>query len=109
MAKLVSTARPLKFEGGTAGVRQTPSLAAISCSANTSIALGALHTFLDPLIRVHADRRVHAFGRIAHNFDDLRFPALLVEAIGTVRRLGDALVAITERHLHVAGRTFEFD
>src|SRR3974390_1796935 len=81
----------------------------MSFGARTSLTLRALHALLDPLIRVHTGRRVHTFRWVAHNVDDLRFPALLVEAIGAVRRFGDALVAITERHLHVAGRTFEFD
>src|SRR3974377_375712 len=80
MAKLVSTSRPLNFEGGTAGLGRRPP---------------------PPRCRVVRGHQLH--------FAHFSCPALLVEAIRAVRRFGYALVAITERHLHAAGRTFKFD
>src|ERR1039458_5301659 len=86
-----------------------PSPAAMSFSASASITLCALHSLADPLIRIHARGRIHALGREADDVDDLGLFLLLVEAIGAVSRLGDALMAVTDRHLHMAGRAFELD
>src|SRR3569833_4477542 len=72
-------------------------------TAKRLVALRALHAFADPLLGVDAYGRVHALGRIAHDVIDLRLLGLLVEAIGAVGGLGDALVAVAERPLHVAG------
>src|SRR6185437_8687763 len=66
-----------------------------------SIAFRALHALGDPLLGLDARRRIHAFGRIAHDVGDLRLLRLLVVVIGAVGGLADALMAVAERQLYV--------
>src|SRR5690348_12968976 len=73
------------------------------------IALRALHAVGDQLVRVDAFRRLHAFRRISYDVDDLRLLLLLVESVGAVGGLGDALMAVAARKLDVAGRPLELD
>ena len=58
---------------------------------------------------VLSGRRVHALGRIAHDVDDFGLVLLLVEAVGAVGGVLDALVAVAERHLHRAARAVVLD
>src|SRR3954471_3587787 len=64
-------------------------------------ALRALHAVLDPVVGIDAGRRVHAFGGETHDVDDFRRVLLLVEAIGAIGRLGDALMAVADGELDV--------
>src|SRR4051812_43994822 len=73
------------------------------------IALRALHAILDPVVGGDAGRRVHALGREAHDVDHFRLVLLLVEAVGPVCGLLDALVAVAERELDRAARRFVRD
>src|SRR3954451_18823056 len=73
------------------------------------IALRAFHPILDPVVGGDAGRRVHALGREAHDVDHFRLVLLLVEAVGPVRGLLDALVAVAEREFDRAARLFVRD
>src|SRR5438067_758806 len=66
-----------------------------------SPALRALHAALDPLDALDALGRVDAFGRVADDVDDGRLALLLVELVDAVGGLGDRLMALAERQLHL--------
>src|SRR5215212_3738982 len=61
-----------------------------------SLALGALHAFLDPIVGIDAGRWVYTFGGEANDIHDLRLVLLFVEAVGAVSRLRDSLMTITD-------------
>src|SRR5579871_3317592 len=69
-----------------------------------SIALRALHPFLDPVVGRYVRRRVHAIRREADDVDDLRRLGLLVVFESAVSGLLDALVAVADGELHATAR-----
>src|SRR5262249_42683316 len=73
-------------------------------SAHSVALCAGLHPVLDPVLRGLVGRRIHAFGGIADDVDDLRRVLLLVELVGAVGRLLDALMAVAERELDLAVR-----
>src|SRR5215813_12503367 len=73
------------------------------------LAFSTLHAALDPIVGIDAGRRVHALGGKAHDIDNLRLILLLVEAVGAVSRLGDALVSIADGKLDRARWPLELD
>src|ERR1700752_314756 len=74
-----------------------------------SSARRTFHAVLDPVIGIEACRRVHALGGKAHDVDDFGLVLLLVEAIGAVSRLRDALVPVADGELDPPRGAFEFD
>src|SRR5260370_36129840 len=67
----------------------------IECSS----ALCSFHAVLDPIFGINAGRRVHALGGETHDIDDLGLVLLLIEPIGAVSRLRDALVSVADGEL----------
>src|SRR5215467_11143438 len=74
-----------------------------------SVALGALHSALQPGLRVDIRGRVHALGRIAYDVNDLRPPLRFVEAVGAIGDVRDALVALADRQADGGARSLEFE
>src|SRR5215467_7650398 len=73
-----------------------------------SVALGALHSALQPGLRVDICGRVHALGRIAYDVNDLRPPLRFVEAVGAIGDVRDALVALADRQADRGAWSLEF-
>src|SRR5262245_10838621 len=79
----------------------------ISCT--WSVAFGALHSALQPGLGVDVRGRVHAFGRIAYDVNDLGPTLGLVEAVGAIGDVRDALVALADRQANRGARRLEFE
>src|ERR1700691_4165526 len=105
MAKAVST-ETSRLENRPSRGRRLPRDDRLTgcCSA-----LRAFHAVLDPVMGRDACRRVHALGGKAHDVDDFGLILLLVEVIGAVSRLHDALVSVADGELDHACGAFELD
>src|SRR5690606_3173174 len=86
---------------------RTSAIASLPKEAIHSVALGALHAALEPLLGGDAVRRIHALGGVAHDVHDLGTIGFLVELEDAISRFGDALVAIGTRHRDPRARTVE--
>src|SRR5882757_4577370 len=95
MAKAVNTASSRQGNRAAQECLSPPDERRAGCSS----ALRAFHAVLDPVVGIDAGRRVHAFGGKAHDIDDLGLVLLLVEPIGAVSRLRDALVSVADGEL----------
>src|SRR4051812_26342002 len=78
-------------------------------SRSVRAVLRALHAVLDPVGTLHAVGRVHAFRRVVDDVGDRRRAGRLVELIGAVRGLLDALVALAERHVDLDAERLVFE
>src|SRR6266571_1414846 len=72
-------------------------------------AFRALHPAFEPGGGIRVGRRVCALGRIAHDIDELGLSLRLVEAVGAVGDVGDALVALADRHADGPARSRVFE
>src|SRR5262245_38030053 len=72
-------------------------------------ALRAFHPTLEPRDGVHVRRRVHAFGLIARDVDELGLAFRLVEVERAIGGVGDALVALADGESNAAARRRDLD